>query len=86
MSGQSTTWQKQLDIAAAGDDITDRAPDDAGVWSEEFDAGYGGSQGKPVLAWSEKYVYFPVVYDGAEWIERAPRNPQDDGQSHVGGE
>lgn len=51
-----------------------------------FDNGYGGSEGKPFTAWSEDYVYFPVVYDGSEWIERAPRNPCDEPTEHVGGE
>lgn len=86
MSGQITTWQKQLDLATEGDEIIARAPDDMRVWNEEFDAGYGTSHGKDILAWSSDYVYFPVVYDGSEWIERAPRNPRSDGQHHVGGE
>lgn len=53
---------------------------------DEFDTGYGGSEGKPFTAWSNKYVYFPVVYDGSEWIERVPRNPCDLSTHHVGGE
>ena len=44
-------------------------------WDVEFDSGYGGTEGKPFLAWSNNYVYFPVCYDGSEWIERVPRGP-----------
>lgn len=51
-----------------------------------FDDGFGGSNGKSFTAWGEKYVYFPVVYDGAEWVGYAPRNPCDEATSHWGGE
>lgn len=53
---------------------------------KEFDDGYGGSEGEPFAAWGEKFVYFPVVYDGAEWVGSAPRNPCDIKCSHVGGQ
>lgn len=52
----------------------------------EFDGGWGSSNGPAVLAWTESHVYFPVVYDGAEWIASAPRNPVPEGQRHVGGQ
>jgi len=51
----------------------------------EFYAGYGMPEGKPFNAWSEKYVYFPVCYDGAESVGRAPRNPCKESNEHVGG-
>lgn len=54
--------------------------------NREFDDGFGGSEGEPFTAWGEKYVYFPVVYDGAEWVGSAPINPCDEKCSHVGGE
>lgn len=82
----STTWNKQLEIAADGDTILAKAPADETVWERVFDDGYGGSEGDPVLAWSASRVYFPVVYDGSEWIGSAPRFPRADGQRHVGGE
>ncbi|HET7406003.1 MAG TPA: hypothetical protein VFJ21_02550 [Mycobacteriales bacterium] len=52
----------------------------------EFDDTYGLAEGQPVLIWTEQRVYFPVVYDGAEWLGSAPRNPTREGQPHVGGE
>jgi hypothetical protein len=53
----------------------------------EFYDGYGSAAGPDVLAWTERRVYFPVVYDGAaEWMGSAPRDPQAEGQSHVGGQ
>jgi hypothetical protein len=56
------------------------------AWTQPFDAGFGGSEGPAVLAWTATRVYFPVVYDGAEWLGSAPRNPQPEGQPHVGGQ
>ena len=53
---------------------------------EEFHDGYGGHEGKPFTAWSENYVYFPVVYDGSEWVGKAPRNPCNEATNHIGGE
>jgi hypothetical protein len=91
-----TTWRKQLELAREGDDyynptakdespIVAVAPDES-VLDVEFDNGYGGSRGKPILIWTKQRVYFPVVYDGAEWLGSAPRDPVTQGQAHVGGE
>jgi len=52
----------------------------------EFDAGYGGSEGKPFTAWTENSVYFPAVYDGAEWVEGVSRNPDGEPTRHIGGQ
>ena len=51
----------------------------------EFDNGYGGSEGIPFTAWSKDRVYFPVVYDGAEWVSSVPRNPCAEASDHCGG-
>lgn len=53
---------------------------------KRFYSGYGGANGRPFTAWGEKYVYFPVVYDGSEWVGHAPRNPCDEATRHQGGE
>lgn len=52
----------------------------------EFDNGYGGAEGMPFTLWTEERVYFPVVYDGAEWVASVPRNPCDEATDHVGGQ
>lgn len=59
---------------------------ECGGLDAEFDCGYGGSEGSPFTAWSDNFVYFPVVYDGAEWVGSVPRNPCDIKTSHLGGE
>ena len=48
--------------------------------------GYGISRGCPFTAWGETHVYFPVVYDGMEWVGYVPRNPCDTKTRHQGGE
>ena len=52
----------------------------------KFDAGYGGSEGEPFTLWTKNRVYFPVVYDGAEWVGSAPRNPCKEATKHQGGQ
>lgn len=52
----------------------------------KFDSGYGGSEGKAFTAWGDKFVYFPVVYDGSEWVGYAPRNICNIKTQHQGGE
>ena len=52
--------------------------------THEFDSGFGEINGSTFTAWSEKYVYFPVCYDGAESIGRAPRDPCSEKTPHIG--
>jgi len=59
---------------------------DESVLDVKFDDGYGGAEGPEVLVWTETRVYFPVTYDGSEWLDSAPRNPQAKGQGHAGGQ
>jgi hypothetical protein len=87
MKREMTTWRKLFEDERGLDDTPVVAVAPEGIdLDREFDGGYGGSEGEPVLIWTEARVYFPVVYDGAEWMGSAPRNPTDEGQRHVGGE
>lgn len=83
-----TTWREQFEAVfkVTGDtfdslDITLSAAE----LDTEFNAGYGGVEGKPFTAWSEKYVYFPATYDGAEWVACVSRNPDGLPTDHIGG-
>ena len=78
------TWRQLIDDAR-GDDVIIACTLSDEELDIEFDAGFGGPEGKPFTAWSENYVYFPVVYDGAESVSCAPRNPCDEPTGHVGG-
>jgi hypothetical protein len=84
-----TTWRKQLEAAMKAEKDTSPiiavAPGES-ILDIKFDGGYGGSCGQEVLVWTQQRVYFPVVYDGAEWLGSAPRDPQPEGQAHVRGE
>ena len=51
-----------------------------------FDSGYGGSEGIPFTCWTSNRVYFPVVYDGSEWVGSVPRHPNGEATSHHGGQ
>lgn len=51
----------------------------------EFDDSYGGVEGQSFTAWGEKWVYFPICYDGSESVGSAPRNPCDISLDHQGG-
>lgn len=83
-----TTWLEEFNsvFGKAGDTWEDLETtfEDGEAW-EEFDPDFGHVQGKSFTAWSKDWVYFPVKYDGAEWIERVPRNPCDIKTNHVGG-
>jgi len=83
-----TTWRTKLlqAFTETGDDfdqmictLSEKELD------EEFDPSYGFIGGKAFTAWGEKYVYFPVVYDGSEWVGYAPRNPCGEATPHQGG-
>lgn len=50
-----------------------------------FDTGYGSAQGPSFTAWSANRVYFPLCYDGSEWVGSAPRNPCEQACVHQGG-
>jgi hypothetical protein len=51
----------------------------------KFDNGYGGTEGEKFGMWTTNRVYFPLCYDGAEWVGSVPRNPQVDPLPHLGG-
>lgn len=43
---------------------------------------YGWTEGGPFTAWGEKYVYFPLSYEGSESVGHAPRDPCKEKMSH----
>ena len=85
-----TTWKLLLteEMAQNGetwDDVISNTMTDAEM-NEKFHSGYGSSEGCPFTVWTSGSVYFPVVYDGAEWVGRVSRNPDGKPTYHVGGE
>ena len=86
----NTTWRTELEDALkdSGESFADI---ESSTLTEEqldtkFNNGYGGSEGAPFTVWTKTHVYFPAVYDGAEWVACVPRNPNGRATNHVGGE
>ena len=89
MDTRITTWRKAIESALAEQgetfqDIIHCTLSDAEL-DVEFYCGYGSEEGDPFTAWTEKNVYFPIGYDGAEWVGHAPRHPCDIAMRHQGG-
>ena len=86
----NTTWKELIEkeMSRYGETMVDTVDSTfAGNEIETtFDAGFGGSEGIPFTLWTENRVYFPVVYDGAEWVGSASRNPDGVPTKHFGGE
>jgi len=85
-----TTWKKELtraleDNKETWEDVKSSTLTDEAL-AVEFDDGYGGSEGVPFTVWTVKTVYFPIVYDGAEWVGSVARNPNGKPTKHQGGE
>ena len=85
----NTTWKKEFEDAfkTTGDTLESiETTLSAEELEKEFDNGYGGAEGSEFTAWSKDWVYFPVVYDGVEWVGYAPRNPCEIETEHWGGQ
>ena len=75
MSRQDERWPSVIACTLSTDEL-----------EYTFNRGFGGSEGRPFTLWTKGRVYFPVVYDGAEWAASVPRWPTMAKTNHVGGE
>ena len=83
-----TTWKKEIENCFDNDDNWNNVISCTLSEEElniEFDDDYGGIEGIPFTLWTEKYVYFPICYDGSEWVARVSRNPDGKPSGHFGG-
>jgi len=85
-----TTWRKMIENEmSAHNDSFDNIVSQIGEtenWLDiNFKNGYGGTEGPPFTLWTYERVYFPVQYDGSEWVSSVPRNPNGEITYHVGG-
>lgn len=65
------------------EDIVSIAPSDLDM-DLDFDESFGGIEGTAFTIWTKNRVYFPVVYDGSEWVDSVSRNPDGIATNHVG--
>lgn len=56
------------------------------VLDHEFYSGYGPSASPDLCAWSDSWVLFSDVYDGAESLCWVPRHPRDHNPIRPGGQ
>ncbi len=86
----TTTWRKELTEALAenkeGWGDVEANTMTASDMDTEFYSGYGGSEGCAFTVWTKHFVYFPVVYDGSEWVGCVSRNPDGKPTQHQGGQ
>ena len=85
-----SNWKSMLDEAmtACGDDwaeVEANTMTDADM-AKEFNAGFGGSEGCAFTVWTKRRVFFPIVYDGAEWVGSVSRHPDGKPTDHQGGQ
>lgn len=83
-----TTWRKLIsrEMELRGDDwknVVSCTMDDAGL-DKEFDAGFGIEDGEPFTLWTESAVYFPLTFDGGEFVGSASRHPDGKPARHQG--
>lgn len=84
-----SSWKELLCEALAEEgesweDVEGNTMSDAQM-SEQFDYGYGAPEGTPFTVWTKRSVYFPLCYDGAEWVGRVARHPDGEPTCHLGG-
>jgi hypothetical protein len=73
MAGHGESWAEVVACT-----LSERELDD------EFDPSYGHVRGRPFGVWTVARVYFPVSYDGAEYVASVPRDPSGPIR-HIGG-
>jgi hypothetical protein len=84
-----TTWKEQIldEMNVVGETFQDVVS--CTLTDEEllkkFNRGFGSKEGLAFTLWTSNRVYFPVVYDGAEWVQSVSRNPDGKPTDHVGG-
>ena len=85
-----TNWATKLagEMAKHGESLDSIVANTMSVAEMEtmFCDGFGSSEGCPFTVWTRLSVYFPVVYDGAEYVGRVARHPDGKPTKHQGGE
>ena len=80
---RTTTWRKEFEKEDIDGELVHTLSESE--LDIVFHCGYGGVNGLSFTAWDDTWVYFPIEYDGSEWIGKAPRNPCALKMQHQGG-
>ena len=85
-----TTWRKLIITALdynkeSWEDIVSICPENENWLDYLFDDDYGAIEGNSFTVWTKNNVYFPVCYDGSEWVGSVSRNPNGKSTVHMGG-
>ena len=85
-----TTWRKLITSALdhnkeSWDDVVSICPEKEAWLDYLFDDDYGSIEGNSFTVWTKNNVYFPVCYDGSEWVGSVSRNPNGKSTVHMGG-
>lgn len=89
MENLMTGWKLMLDDALKENgeswtDVESNTMTEAEM-AKDFDNDYGSIRGIPFTVWTKNSVYFPICYDGAEWVGRVSRHPDGKPTAHQGG-
>jgi len=84
-----TTWRKKISKelehnSESWSDIEMSTLTDSDLDIQFREGGYGEEDSIPFTAWTHTRVYFPVRYDGEEWVSSVPRNPCNQATEHIG--
>lgn len=85
-----TTWRKLIEPeleykGETWEDVVSHTFEDEYELDVEFDDGFGANNGVPFTLWTHNRVYFPICYDGSEWVGSVSRNPDGKPTAHQGG-
>ena len=89
MSRENESWREMVSYAMSSNkDSWENV--EANTMSEAemdvmFYSGFGGVDGIPFTVWTHDWVYFPMCYDGSEWVGSVARNPNGEPTGHQGG-
>jgi hypothetical protein len=85
-----TKWKTLLEICMNEhgeklNDVISYAPTE-GKWLDYyFDDDSNVIEGESFTVWTKSRVYFPVQYNGCEWVESVSKNPDGKPTHHIGG-
>jgi len=87
INDDNTTWRVEItetmkESGESWEDVVQTTLTDEEM-DRVFDGGFGSVCGCAFTLWTKERVYFPMSYDGAEYVKSVPRNPCDERVGHI---